>query len=85
MTKQEFIDRLKEDKWFEQPQDLIDYRLPIIQFFLSNYTNTTLIVNGGRLIQSNLVNIKYNKNTDFCLVNWAYERILEQFKKGELK
>jgi len=65
MTKQEFIDRLKEGKWFEQPQDLIDYRLPVVQFFLSNYTNTTLMVNGGRLIQSNKVNIQYNKNTDF--------------------
>jgi len=79
MTKQEFIDRLKEDKWFDAPQDLIDYRLPVVQFFLSNYTNTTLMVNGGRLIQSNKVNIQYNKNTDFCLLNQAYESILEQF------
>ncbi|MHB8871825.1 MAG: hypothetical protein ACYC5G_05215 [Candidatus Doudnabacteria bacterium] len=85
MNKQQFIDRLTEDKWFEQPQDLVDYRLPVVQFFLSNYTNTALMVNGGRLIQSNKVNIQYNQNTDFVLVNMAYESILERFRKGEIK
>ena len=85
MTKQQFIDRLKEDKWLEQPQDLIDYRLPVVQFYLKNYTNTALMVNGGRVIQSREVNIAYNKNTDFCLVNLAYEGILKQFKEGEIR
>ena len=85
MTKTEFFDRLKENKWFEQPQDLIDYRLPIVQFYLKNYTNTALMVNGGRVIQSKEANIVCNKNTDFCLVNQAYESILEQLKKGEIK
>lgn len=85
MNKQEFIDRLKENKWFEQPQDLIDYRLPVVQYYLKNYTNTTLMVNGGRIIQSNKVNVVYNKNTDFVLVNQAYEDILKQFKEGSLR
>lgn len=85
MTKTEFIDRLKENKWFEQPQDLIDYRLSVVEFYLKNYTSTTLLVNNGHMVQSNKINLKYNKNTDFCLVNQAYESILEQFKKGEIK
>lgn len=85
MTKQKFIDRLKEDKWLEQPQALIDYRLPIVQYYLKNYTNTALMVNGGRVIQSKEVNIVYNKQTDFVLVNWAYECILKQFKEGVIK
>ena len=85
MTKQQFIDRLKENKWFEQPQDLIDYRLPVVQYYLKNYTNTALMVNGGRVIQSREVNIVYSQQTDFVLVNWAYERILEQFEKGEIR
>ncbi len=84
MTKTEFIDRLKENKWFEQPQDLIDYRLSVVEFYLKNHTGTTLLVNNGHTIKSNKINIKYNKNTDFCLLNQAYESILEQFKKGEI-
>lgn len=85
MIKQEFIDRLKEDKWFEQPQDLIDCRLPVVQYYLKHYTNTALMVNGGHVIQSNKVNIVYNKNTDFVLINDAYESILKQFKEGKIK
>ena len=85
MTKTEFIDRLKENKWFEQPQDLIDYRLSVVEFYLKTYTSTTLLVNNGHMVQSNKINLKYNKNTDFCLLNQAYEAILEQFKKGEIK
>lgn len=84
MTKQEFIDYLKEDQWFDKPQDLIDYRLPVVEHYLKNHTNTTLLVNGGHVIQSNNVNVKYNEQTDFVLVNQAYENILKQFKEGEI-
>ena len=85
MTKQEFIDRLKENKWLDEPQDLIDYRSPVINFYLKNYTNTTLLVNGGHSISSNKIKLAYNKNTDFCLLNSAYEGIIKQFNEGRLK
>ena len=78
MSKEEFLDRLKEDKFFENPQELIDYRLPIVQYYLTNYTNVSLMSPDG-VFSSKDVTIVY-KPEDFILVNYAYERIKEKFK-----
>jgi hypothetical protein len=84
MTKDLFLDALKQNKWFDEPQLLIDYRLPVVQYYMKNKTNSVFILNGS-MVESSKVNIVYNKNTDFCLVCEAYESILKQYKEGKLK
>lgn len=81
MLKEEFIQRIKEDKFFENPKELIEYRLPVVQYYLTNYVNTSLQIDNF-VINSKDITIKYNPLTDFTLVNYAYERILERFKGG---
>lgn len=37
ITKEEFLKRLKEDKYFEKPEEMIEYRIPVVQYYLINY------------------------------------------------
>ena len=74
MDKTEFFRRLKEDKCFDSPEELIAYRLPVVQFYLSNYTNLT-IINDRQPINSRLTKIEYNEETDFPLLNEAFLKI----------
>ncbi len=83
MDKKEFLDNLKENKWFEDPQKLIDHRLPTVQFYLNNYVNVQYVVN-GHLFDSKSINIKYQLQ-DFTYVNTAYNTIKERYDKGEIK
>ena len=80
MTKEEFLAKLKEDKFFENPQELIDYRLPIIQYYLNNFTDVTILTPEG-VINNKHINIKYNPETDFTLVNQSWDKIKSQFIK----
>lgn len=79
MNKQSFLATLKEDKWFDERDKLIEYRLPVIQWYLSNCTNYTFNIN-GRTFESKLINIKYNPETDFTLVDQAWLKLKEIFK-----
>ena len=79
ITKEEFLKRLKEDKFHKNPQQQIDYRLPVVQYFLTNHTDSISIVN-GTMTSSKLVNIKYLPE-DFTLVNQAFDSIKKQLTK----
>lgn len=70
MTKEEFIKKLKENKWFDDPQELINYRLPVVQYGLNN-VKANIIVN-NQFIDFNNIKIIY-KEEDFTLVNQAFE------------
>lgn len=82
MTKSEFLDNLKEDKWFDIPQELIDHRLPVVEFYWKNYVNAQVILN-GHLYDSKSINIAYFPE-DFILVNKAYNSLRERYDKGEI-
>lgn len=84
MTPAEFHSALTTDSWFTDPDELIAYRLPVVQYFISNYSHGMLMLNGQMIFARN-VQVKYNPLTDFCLVNFAYESILKLFKEGKLK
>lgn len=84
MTKEEFITTLKNDKYIADPEETIKYRLPVVQYYLNNYTNSILpyiTLQGPVQISSRLVEIIYDPR-DFTLLNQAYISILEQFKQG---
>lgn len=74
ITKEEYLKRLRENKWFDNPKEMIDYRLPVVQYFLTNHTNTNLLTPKG-ILNSNTITILYNKRTDFPLLNQAFESI----------
>jgi hypothetical protein len=83
MTKTDFTTALQTDAWFDSPDELIDYRLPVVQYYLSTYTNRLVILNGA-MISTRHLNLVYRPQ-DFCLVNYAYGEIKKQFNEGMLK
>lgn len=84
MTKEEFLENLKEDKFIEDQEKIIEHRLPVVQYWLSNYSNV-IISNGQQQFSSRLITIVYNKDTDFQLVNYAYNCIVDMYKNGQIQ
>jgi len=84
MTKEEFLERLKEDKFFENPQELVDYRLPVVQFYIKNYVNAQVMTERGILQLCSLVipPINADNTADFTSLNMAYISIINNYKKG---
>lgn len=83
ITEEEFIQRLKEDKFPSDPKELIEYRLPVVQYYLTNYTNST-IVNTNTKVAINSKNILIiERDEDFTLINIAFEGIKNQLKELE--
>jgi len=75
MEKEEFIKRLKENKISDNPEELFEYRFPVLQYFMSNYTNVMLDINGRKLTSNLCTIIKDEK--EFTLVNQAFESLLK--------
>lgn len=83
MDKKQFLDNLKEDKWTDNPEELIQLRLPAVQFYLTHYVNSQYLIN-GHLFDAKSITIKY-KDDDFAIVNFAYNALVKRYNKGELK
>lgn len=82
LTKQEFEKRLKEYKFFTDPEVIINYKLPVIQYYLTNISNINLIIsqNGKHTpFSSRDIIIEYREE-DFALINQAFESIKIQLK-----
>lgn len=81
MTNEEFLDELKEDKFFEDIQQQIDHRIAIINHFLANFS-PQIMVNGQLVDFSKITALKpdINDNYNFTLMNQAYEGIKNKFK-----
>lgn len=84
MTKEKFIENIKENKYIEDLNKIIEHRLPVVQYFLTNYSNAQVLTNTG-MLNSRLVTIEYNKETDFQLVNYAYNCIVDMYKNGQIQ
>lgn len=84
MTKEKFIENIKENKYIEDLDKIIEHRLPVVQYFLTNYSNAQVLTNTG-MLNSRLVTIEYNKETDFQLVNYAYNCIVDMYKNGQIQ
>ena len=57
MTKEEFIQGLKEDKFFDNPEEHMNHRLPYVQFFVNNYVHILSQIN-GKIFDSMTAKIK---------------------------
>lgn len=66
LSEKEFLDRLREDKFHENPEEHINYRLPAVQYYLDKFVQ----ING----QPINVTIVYRAE-DFTLVNYAFDSI----------
>lgn len=82
MDKKEFLKQLKENKWSSNPDELIKIRLPIVQYYLTNYSNAQVFDNKGNIFSSKSISIEFNKDTDFPLLNQAYESVRKQLIKS---
>lgn len=79
MNEKEFLEGLKEDKWFDKPNELIEHRFPFIQYYLKNKTNSQLITPMG-VIDSKLVDL-ISKEDEYTQINQAFMVIKQQFIK----
>lgn len=84
MTKEKFIENIKENKYIDDLDKIIEHRLPVVQYFLTNYSNAQVFTNAG-ILNSRLVTIEYNEETDFQLVNYAYNCIVDMYKNGQIQ
>ena len=58
MTKEEFIQGLKEDKFFDNPEEHMNHRLPYVQFFVNNCNTHILSQINGKIFDSMTAKIK---------------------------
>ena len=79
MNEKEFLEGLKEDKWFDKPNELIEHRFPFIQYYLKYKSNTQLITPMG-IIDFKLIDLIYYEN-EYTLINQAFMAIKQQFIK----
>ena len=79
MNEKEFLEGLKEDKWFDDPMELIKHRFPYIQYYLKNKTNSQLITPTG-MIDSRLIDLILDEN-EYTQINQAFISIKEKFIK----
>jgi len=79
MNEEEFLKGLKEDKWFDKPNELIEHRFPFIQYYLKNKTDALLVTPMG-IIDSKLINLIY-KEDEYLQINQAFMSIKQQFIK----
>lgn len=78
MTEQEFLDGLKEDKWFNEPNELIKHRFPFVQYYLKEKANCQIITPVG-MLDSKLIDLIYDEN-EYIQINQAFMSIKEKFK-----
>jgi len=79
MNEKEFLEGLKEDKWFDKPNELIEHRFPFIQHYLKYKSNAQLITPMG-IIDSKLIDLIYDEE-EYTLINQAFMAIKQQFIK----
>jgi len=79
MTKELFTERLTENKYCATDQEVLEYKLPVVQFYITNYTNTTLQFisnNVATTISSKDIKIKEPISQEsYRLINLAFELI----------
>ena len=74
LTKEQFLERLEENKFFESPEELINYRYPCLVYFKENYLPSIQTLMGpAHLLFGNEV---YD-DSKFTAVNRAWEVLVK--------
>lgn len=72
MNKEAFLQRLTEDKFFSNPDEQIEYRLPVVQWYIDNYNS--YITHYYKTIWPQGIKIDA-KNSDPRLINYAFNAL----------
>lgn len=84
ITKEEFIKRLKENKQdFDSFDEKIDYRLPVLQYYITNYSDITIVNNGNHLNTKNMIITISDRDLSYPLVNLAFEGLVKRLNEFE--
>ena len=86
MTKEEFLTRLKENnKTFKSVEELIDYQLPVLQYYITNHVNpiynndmTKIVVDLDKLIL-----IASDTKSNLYHMNIAFEGLTKRIGEFE--
>ena len=91
MSKQEFLRLLKEDKFFDDPNEHVQYRIPVVQYYLDELANETktiqehVIIEGTVKVKEHVVKLKGTKieykDENFTQICSAFEYLKEKFKQ----
>lgn len=89
ITKEEFLKRLQEDKNFTKIEELVEFALPVVQYYLNNYQGKVIVDNtriGGKIETIDFSEITINIPTSqigFQKLYEAYKSLvhrIEEFK-----
>lgn len=79
MNKKEFLKRLEEDKLFDNMDEHMDYRLPVLQYYLDNLIDYKIVTQNGPI---NLKGVQIKRRSDdFLLVNQAFNSLKQRIKQ----
>jgi len=87
ITQNEFEEKIKNSKFIEDPQELIDYRFPVVEYYLKHIANrsATKITPTGiiGLKTSNIILNKpeVNDHINFTALNIAFDGIVKTMMK----
>lgn len=79
ITKQEFEERLNNTKVIDDLEEDIEYKLPVLQYYLKNYINFTIQANDSIINLSEIPIIRSNKEGEWQLINQAFFKIKQRF------
>lgn len=79
ISKQEFEERLNNTKVIDDLEKDIEYKLPVLQYYLKNYINFTIQNNDSIINLSEIPIIRSNKEGEWQLIDQAFYKIKQRF------
>lgn len=79
ITKKEFEERLNNTKVIDDLEEDIEYKLPVLQYYLKNYINFTIQNNDSIINLNEIPIIRSNKEGEWQLIDQAFYKIKQRF------
>lgn len=83
ISKEEFNQRLLDNKTFITIQETIDYRFPVIEYYLKMLSNSSIVIN-GMLLSSRQINVNVHtlgEDNNFTSLNIAFDGLRKRLNK----
>lgn len=79
ITKQEFEERLNNTKVIDDLEEDIEYKLPVLQYYLKNHVNYVMQIDVEIIRLSEIPIIRSNKDGEWQLIDQAFHKIKQRF------
>jgi hypothetical protein len=79
IIKKEFEERLINTKVIDDLEEDIEYKLPVLQYYLKNYINFTIQTNDSIINLNEIPIIRSNKEGEWQLIDQAFYKIKQRF------